>query len=202
MSSSLKTVTMTRDEFLAWAPADDRRYEFDGSAPVAMTGGTRNHARIAGNVQVALQTRLRGTPCEALSQDAGLATVGEAIRYPDVLVTCTRGPGSERLISGVVVVFEVLSPSSGRTDRIEKLLEYRAVPTIRRYVILEDRGPGLTVFEREPGVLAWTASALGGDDVLHMPEIGICVPVAEFYERVEFPTDGRWPVPDEEDDED
>ena len=201
MSTSLQAVTMTRDEFFAWVPPDDRRYEFDGSAPMAMTGGTVFHNRICHNLWAALRTRLRGTGCEALGPDTGVATSGQAVRYPDALVTCTAVQGRDRLVSGVVVVFEVLSPGSGRTDRIDKLLEYRAVPTVRRYVILENRGPGLTVLEREPGVMAWTASALGAGDVLHMPEIGISVPVSEFYERVDFPKDGRWPVPDEEADE-
>ena len=187
MSSALRLVTMTRDAFLAWVPPNDRRYEFDGFSPLAMTGGTRNHARIVGNVQVALQNRLRGTRCEALGQDAGIATLGEAVRFPDVLVSCAPGLGSERLITGVVAVFEVVSPSSGRTDRIDKLREYRSVPTIRRYVILESRSAALTVLERKPGVVDWTAFSLVTGDILHMPEIGIDVPVAEFYERVDFP---------------
>ncbi len=38
---------------------------------------------------------------------------------------------------GVIVVFEVLSPTSGRTDRIIKLREYQAVASIKRYVILD-----------------------------------------------------------------
>ncbi len=186
---------MTREEFLAWNPPDDRRYEFDGFSPVAMTGGTRNHARIVGNVQVALQTRLRGTECEALSQDAGLATLDEAVRFPDVLVSFARGSGSDRLITGVVVVFEVLSPSSGKTDRIDKLREYRAVPTIRRCVILESQSAASTVFKRQPGVMDWTARSLVAGDVLHMPEIGIEVPVSDFYERVDFPSDGAPSAP-------
>ncbi len=39
---------MTRDEFFAWANtyAADRKYEFDGVRPVAMTGGILNHSRI------------------------------------------------------------------------------------------------------------------------------------------------------------
>jgi hypothetical protein len=32
----------------------------------------------------------------------------------------------------------------------------------------------------------WTATALTADDVLDLPEIGIRVPVAEFYENVAF----------------
>jgi len=188
MSTALHLPHMTRDAFFAWAEARDGRYEFDGFQPVAMTGGTRDHARIALNVAFALKSRLRGSPCETLAQDAGVATIGDAVRYPDVLVTCTGGRGSDRLIPGVVAVFEVLSPTSGRTDRIDKLREYQAVPSIRRYVILEYRSPAVTVFHRDAGTQAWTADALVAEDKLPLPEIGLSIPVAAFFEGVDFGT--------------
>jgi Uma2 family endonuclease len=177
---------MTRQEFLDWAAAQEIRYEFDGFQPVAMTGGTRNHSRIALNISFALRLRLRGTGCEPLGPDAGVATIGDAVRYPDALVTCTSGPGTDRVVPGVVVVFEVLSPTSGRTDRIEKLREYQAVPSIRRYVILEHTGVGLTDHVRLKGDDPWIATALTDGDILRMPEIGIEVPIAEFYEGTDL----------------
>jgi Uma2 family endonuclease len=182
---------MTREEFLNWAAAQEQRYEFDGFQPVAMTGGTRDHSRIAGNVYLALRTRLQGTACETLGPDAGVSTVGDAVRYPDVLVTCTKGPGTDRVVPGAVVVFEVLSPTSGRTDRIEKLREYQAVSSIRRYVILEHTSVGLAVHARLKGEDPWIATALTDGDVLRMPEIGIEIPIAEFYEGTDILDQGN-----------
>ncbi len=186
MNIALRRPRMTQAEFFDWADAREGRYEFDGFQPVAMVGGTRNHGRIAQNIYSALRTRLRGGPCEVLGQDAAVATVGDAVRYPDALVTCTGGPGTDRVIPGVVVVFEVLSPTSGRNDRIVKLREYRAVPSIRRYVIAEYAGIGLMVFERTNGGADWTATALSSDEILRMPEIGIELPVTELYEGVDL----------------
>src|ERR1019366_4941164 len=107
--------------------------------------------QIAQNISFALRMRLKGTGCETLGPDAGVATIGDAVRYPDALVTCTKGPGTDRVVPGVVVVFEVLSPTSGRTDRIDKLREYQAVPSIRRYIILEHTSVGLAVYARAAG---------------------------------------------------
>jgi len=177
-----RTPSMTRDQFLTWAESQRVRYEFDGFEPVAMTGGTRDHSQICQNIYAALRARLRGTGCVPLGPDAGIATIGDAVRYPDALVTCTRGPGNDRLIPGVVMVFEVLSPSSAQTDRVDKLLEYRMVPTLRRYVIVETTGIGMIVHTRATGEDPWTTAALSGGDVLSMPEIGADVPVEEFYE--------------------
>jgi Uma2 family endonuclease len=176
----------TQDQFFTWASSQEGQYEFDGFEPVAMTGGNANHNRITLNVQAALRGRLRAGPCEPLGPDAGVTTVGTAVRYPDALVTCSKFPGTALTIPGVVVVFEVVSQSTSRIDRIVKVREYAAVPTIRRYVILETTTAGITVFERPDADTAWTASTLTGDDTLRMPEISIEVPVAELYERLDF----------------
>src|SRR5271165_5104521 len=45
MSAPLRR-SWTQDEFFAWAGSQEGRYEFDGFQPVAMTGGTVNHALI------------------------------------------------------------------------------------------------------------------------------------------------------------
>jgi Uma2 family endonuclease len=185
-----RTPLMSREEFLDWADAQNERYEFDGFAPVAMTGGLRGHSQICQNIWAALRSRLKGTGCTPLGPDAGVATAGDAVRYPDALVTCTKGQDTDRLIQGVVVVFEVLSPTSGRVDRIDKLREYWMVPTIRRYVILEHASVGVTVHQRANGDDPWTTTALTAEDVLAMPEIGIAVPVAEFYEDTDAAAEG------------
>ena len=187
MSIALRKRGMTREQFFDWAERQDTRHEFDGFEPVAMVGSTNNHSQISQNIYLAIGNRLKGKPGRLLGPDAGLATIGDAVRYPDALVTCTPFKGTDRLVPGVVVVFEVLSPTSGRNDRIDKLREYRAVPSIRRYIILEHTSAALTVFSRLDGQAEWTAMPLTAKHTLAMPEIGTEVPIAEFYEGVDLP---------------
>jgi Uma2 family endonuclease len=186
MNVTLGQPVMTREEFFPWAEAQDERYEFDGFAPVAMTGGTIGHSDISGNTRTALALRLRGTGCRPIGPDAGVATVGDTVRYPDTLITCAATSSRDRLVPGVVVVFEVLSPTSGYIDRVIKLREYQAVPSIRRYVILEYTAIGATVLERATPDEPWSATALASGDVLRIPEVGIELPLGELYENVDF----------------
>ena len=81
---------------------------------------------------------------------------------------------------GAVVVFEVLSASTSRTDRILKVREYAAVVSIPRYVILESASIGLTVMEREWSDEIWRVVTFTSGDILHMPEIGIEIPWPSF----------------------
>lgn len=177
----------TQDEFFAWAQNQALRYEFDGIKPVAMTGGSGGHSRVIRGLHRALNSRLDGQSCEPLGPDAGVQTVGKTVRYPDALVTFAKFDNAAYLVPGVVIVFEVISPSSGETDRVIKVQEYAAVPTVRRYVIVESSGIGITVLERRQGDEPWIISSLANDDLLRMPEIGIEIPVAEIYRDITFP---------------
>ena len=172
---------MSLEEFLAWEEQQELRWEYDGSQTVAMVGGTQAHAIIQGNIVTALNVRLRGTPCRAVGSDLKVQTSSGA-RYPDAFVFCNPGPGSTTIINDPVVIFEVISPSTGGTDRFDKNREYAAIPSVRRYVMLEQEGIAATMFERDGS--DWVGRILSAGDMLRMPEIGIEVPLAEFYEGV------------------
>ena len=177
----------TQEAFFPWAEAQDLPYEFDGNRPVAMPPGNAGHGLIRLNVLTALKARLRGGACKVLGANIGVETVGKAVRYPDALVTCSKVENAARLVPGVVVVFEVASPESTRIDWYTKIREYAAVPSIRRYVILDTTGIALMNLEHSTPDRPWQARALLEGDILRLPEIGIEIPVAEFYDEMTFP---------------
>ena len=178
----------TQEQFFSWAEAQDARYEFDGFQPVAMTGGSGGASAIGVNLITALRTRLRAGACRPLGPDAGVETVNHAVRYPDALITCTKFDRNVKTIPGVVAVFEVVGSTaeSSRRDRIVKVREYAAVPSIRRYVIIESTSIGLTVMERTAPDQNWQITVLTHDDTLRMPEIGIDIPATEIYADIDF----------------
>ena len=169
---------MTLTDFLDWEERQPTRFEFDGFQPVAMTGGTVAHNRIMRRLHRALERGLEGQPCEPFGPDVKILVAGRA-RYPDAVVSCVPQSDSALIIETPVVVFEVLSETTSRTDRIEKVREYQATQSILRYVILEQDSVGATVFERRNET--WAASTLTEDDRLFMPEIGVAFPLADLY---------------------
>ncbi len=180
---------MTQEEFFDWAEGQGGRYEFDGLQPVAMGSGSVAHGAIADNIRAELRQRLRGGPCRSVSPDgAGIQTIGKRVRYPEATVTCSPFANTDRIIPDPVVVFEVVSESTRRIDQVFKLREYHGVPSIKRYVLVEQIGVALTVHSRQRGE-AWVTTVLGEGDVLALPEIGIEIPVAEIYDEVVFDTE-------------
>jgi Uma2 family endonuclease len=192
MSNALRK-PMTMPEFLAWEERQELRYEFDGFAPVAMTGGTVGHETIGGNIRAALISRLRGGPCRVYGPTLKIE-VADRIRYPDAFVVCSPVGRKDTVVRDPVVVFEVLSEGTSRTDRIEKLREYAATPSIQRYMILEQDAVAAMVFTRAGE--QFVVGTLRGDDMLRLPEIDVEVPLSVFYEGVELdPEPAQQPAP-------
>ena len=82
-------------------------------------------------------------------------------------------------------MFEVLSPGTSATDRITKLREYQATPSILRYVILEQDSIAATVFTRSGQ--DWLARPMIEGDTPAMPEIEASLSLAAIYADVELP---------------
>src|SRR5271163_4624151 len=183
MNLALRKPT-TLAEFLEWEERQPLRYEFDGVGPVAMTGGTAGHAAVQRNLAIAVGGRLGGKACRFYGSDLKFQVAEGHVRYPDGTVVCRPVDRTATVVYDPVIVFEVLSPSTGRDDRIVKAREYQATPSVQRYVMLEQDAVGATVYARSGN--AWTHEILVADSILALPEIAVSLPLAELYEGVVF----------------
>jgi Uma2 family endonuclease len=147
-------------------------------------GGSAGHADIQANLTTAIRNRLRGKPCKFYGSDLKFQVADERVRYPDGMVVCSPVDRTATVIRDPVVVFEVLSPGTAARDRIVKAREYQATPSVKRYVMLEQDRIGATVHVRAQD--GWSVLVLKDEDTLTMPEIGLSIPLAEFYEGIEF----------------
>ncbi|HTW72923.1 MAG TPA: Uma2 family endonuclease [Acetobacteraceae bacterium] len=174
---------MTREAFLEWEVRQPLRYEFDGFQPVAMAGGTEEHAAIQRNLAIAVGGRLRGKPCRFYGSDLKVDTA-ETYRYPDGFVVCTPAIRRRTTIDDPVVIFEITSDESAQRDLFVKNREYAAMSSVRRYIVLAQDSMAGIMYERIG--TDWVGRLLNADMILHMPEIEIEVPLAELYEGVDL----------------
>lgn len=172
------------DKFLDWEERQELRYEFDGVAAEAMTGGTQAHARVQSNLVGSLYAQLRGGPCFVVGGELKIRTQ-TSIRYPDAMVVCEAGSDKTTWTNQPIVIFEILSPSSARKDLGAKNAEYQTLASLRRYIVLHQDVAAAEVFFRDDeGEWAHEFVAAGG--VLRMPEIGVELPLALCYEGIAF----------------
>jgi len=69
--------------------------------------------------------------------------------YPDVSVVCGEPVffRTDNLVNPILLV-EVLSKSSRQHDRTTKFLEYKSIPSLKQYVIIDPDPPSISVFTK------------------------------------------------------
>ena len=102
---------MEKSAFLAWVEGREGRYELDGGRVVMMTGGSRAHSQIIGNLFRALDKRL-DSDTWAILADFGVDVGPNSIRYPDIVVEPVSDTPRDLTAIAPVLVIEVLSPSN------------------------------------------------------------------------------------------
>ena len=130
---------MTTVDYLAWEAEQAERHEFVGGETFAMAGAEDRHVIVCMNLAFALRQHLSGTPCRTFMSDMRLsvAALGSYF-YPDIMVTCAAADVSSPLAkSEPTLIIEVLSPSTAAYDRGLKFSQYRSLPRLQEYVLID-----------------------------------------------------------------
>jgi Uma2 family endonuclease len=177
---------LSHEEYFALEQAEDRRYEYLAGEVFAMAGGSESHALISMNIGAALVNATRGKPCRVYGADMRVRVAAfDKFCYPDVAVVCSQQPRNPRWIEDPVLIVEVLSPGTESYDRGLKFEHYRALPSLRVYLLLSQDRMHAEFFEREGGT--WRLrEASGGDGVIALEALGVELPLAELYRQVDF----------------
>lgn len=167
----------------------DEKHEYLGGWVFALSRSTSDHAAISTNAIGSLGGQLRGKPCRPFTSDLKVRIeLPEHTRfyYPDVQVVCQPDSGDARYQERPVVIIEVLSESTRRTDLGEKKDAYLAIPTLKVLLLVESDKPEVLVYRRRPegGFAAEAYSGL--EAVIALPEIGAELALGELYESVDF----------------
>lgn len=150
---------MSLEEYLEFENNSEFKHEYVGGHLYAMTGVTRRHSKLSGTI-FRILAAADGSPCRVHQSDMRVPTPDGPVYYPDVVVACGDEPDDPYCEDAPCLIVEVLSPSTALTDRREKLLSYRRIPSLQAYLIVEQ---DKTVVERhfrdDSG--AWQAEILG-----------------------------------------
>jgi Uma2 family endonuclease len=179
----------TEDEYLALERASRTKHEFIDGQIIAMAGGSRRHSLIAVNLGGALREALRAKPCVVFNSDA-MVNVAErgSYYYPDVSVLCgqampaLRHPGA---LQNPVLVGEVLSKSTESFDLNEKFQHFRSLPSLMEFLAVSQKERFVQHWHRVD-VGRWLLSEARDDAAVELPSLGVTLPLAEIYEKVDL----------------
>lgn len=185
---------ITREEYLAIERAAETKSEYWDGVMYAMAGARRGHNLITMNAGASLHQQVRGRKCEVYSNDMRVLTPQGLYTYPDVAVACGEPKFEddvEDTLVNPVLIIEVLSRSTPVFDRGRKFEMYRAIPSLREYLMLSSERVHAELYIRQRNGEWVLRDASRLEDELELEYCGCRLKLADLYENVTFPRPTR-----------
>ncbi|MBC8142872.1 MAG: Uma2 family endonuclease [Armatimonadetes bacterium] len=155
-----------------------------------MAGATTAHNTICGNLIASLHIALRGSGCRVLTSDQKVFIAGKYGYYPDVTVVCgTPEIAFGEALQNPLLIVEVLSPSTQDKDFGTKFRDYRAIATLRHYILVAQFTTNVEHWQcdennrwslnREHKLLEETLEFV-------LTATSVKVPITDIYEHIDF----------------
>ena len=179
---------MTLDEFLRWDDGTDTRYELIDGFPVAMAPPDEAHRILALRLGAQIDAALAGQrPCNA-QIERGVVRPDRADSYyaPDIAVTCEpNAPGRQAMVDPILII-EILSPSTERSDRRLKLPAYQNLQSVREIMLIDADTYHAELYRREND--HWGIELVRGAEAsFSLVSVDLRILMSEFYEGIALP---------------
>lgn len=175
---------LSEQDYLQGELSSEIRHEYVDGEVYAMAGAGEAHNLIAGNVFARLREFVRGGPCRVFISDMKLhVKTWKAYYYPDVMVVCDPADNQSYFKEQPILVVEVLSPGTESTDRREKMLAYRTLPSLREYVLIAADKRHVEIYRRDDHD-EWQLAVTNGGASLPLESVACRLTLDEIYEDV------------------
>jgi Uma2 family endonuclease len=174
------------EEYLALEEKSAVRHEYVAGEMYEMHGATTRHSTITLNIVRGLHDPARKRGCRVFASDVKLQAASDRYYYPDVILACGKAAEVKEIVEEPTLVVEVASPSTRATDRREKLDAYHRMPTLRMYLIVEQRRRHVIVYTRDFDG-EWLRDELQGNGDIAVSMLDARVTLDEIYEDVTMP---------------
>lgn len=187
MSSQLQR-KCSPEEYLNRERAAESKSEYLDGEIFAMSGASRRHNLICTNVNAELRAQLKRQRCEVYSSDMRVKVKATGLyTYPDVVVVCGEPQFEDSHVDTLLnptVIVEVLSKSTKNYDRGEKFEHYRALDSLREYVLISQDKYHVEHHVRQADN-QWLLSETNNEaDTIHLPAIACDLALSEVYDKV------------------
>lgn len=162
------------------------KFEYLDGQIYAMTGSTPEHARLTASVMVQLGRHVR-PPCNLFSSDLRLHCRATGLyTYADAALVCGKLERVAALdglvaVTNPVLLVEMLSPSTEAYDRGDKFEHYKALESLRQYVLVSQRAD-VDVWTLRDGV--WQKEVCRGPEI-HLPSVDALLDSGELARSIE-----------------
>lgn len=179
---------MTVEEYFELEKRSEIRHEYYNGEVYAMAGTTLNHNRLVGKIRSLLSSRFLPRGCDVFSENVKLEVSATYYPYPDVMVTCSAADISGTyIVKSPSILVEVLSKTSDYTDRVFKLKQYKAIPSLQYYLLVSQNDFSVELYSRLEWTDLWTYRTFSHvTDVLRLDAFDFEISLQSIYENIEF----------------
>lgn len=174
------------DDYLAGERDAEVRHEYVQGQVYAMAGASDRHNRIALNMASRFNDHLANDPCETFMADMKVKVAEDLYYYPDVVVTCDPPGGDPYFRTQPRLIVEVISPSTARTDRHEKLIAYRGLSMLQEYVLVMQDEMLIEIHRRQSDGQWDIETFTQPEEVVHFASVGCSLALADIYRNVRW----------------
>lgn len=176
---------LSEEDYLAMEMSSQERHEYVDGAIFAMTGASRAHNQIGGNLYSFLHAQVKNTPCRVYMSDVKLKIAQRrTYYYPDLMLVCSENETDAYAISEPCLIIEILSPATALTDKREKLVAYQNVPSVQEYCLIAQDKYRVQKYTRQPNQHDWHLNKYGKDDSIRFAYVDCEISLANLYAGV------------------
>src|SRR5215471_13628356 len=176
---------MTLEEFLRWDDGTDTRYEVIDGFPVAMAPPAEARRILAVRLVSRIDQALTRRRPRNAQFEPGVVRLDRADSYyvPDIAVTCEpNDPGRQAMVDPILII-EILSPSTERSDRRLKLPVYQNIRSVREIMLIDADSYHAELYRREND--HWGIQLVrGAEAALSLVSVDLQISMSELYEGI------------------
>ena len=189
MASAAVQTYLTPEEYLTFERKANIKHEYRKGHIVAMSGASRTHSFITGDIFGELREQLKGKKCEVHSSDMRVRILSaNTYFYPDVVVSCEEPSFEDNVYDTLLnpkVILEVLSPSTESFDRGEKFEFYKQLLSLQAYLFVAQDQIKVEHFSRHNSEWVLTTYC-NVEDVMLLRSIECELHLREIYIRTQL----------------
>lgn len=187
MSRQVKTY-ISEEEYLAFERKAETKNEYVNGEIFAMTGASRKHNLIAGNIFGELRQQLKGKLCEVYPGEMRVkAPRARSYVYPDVVVVCGEPQLEDSYLDTLLnptLVVEVLSKSTESYNRLAKSAYYRTIESLVEYLLVAQEEYRVEQYVKQADGRWLLSDVRSLESVIELTSIGCSLALRELYDRV------------------
>ena len=183
MAQVLKYDFVPLEDYLAGEREVEIRSEYVDGLVYAMAGASETHNTIAMSFASAIDNALKDG-CRVWQSDMKVVVKNKGQRfayYPDIMAACGENTDDKYVRTNPVLIVEVLSDSTERTDLKEKFDNYTSIPSLLEYVVVAQDVPLVRLWRRRT---SWERETYRAGEVFRLESVALDVSVEHIYRRV------------------